>query len=107
MVERKAPTINDITSFKRRFEKKYKIKKMLLFGSLARGEAKDDSDADLIVVSDIFKGQSHLKRPVKIHLDWDLRYPVDFICYTLEEFEKLKKRVSIVREALREGIEIN
>jgi hypothetical protein len=31
---------------------------------------------------------------------------VDFICYTPEEFEKLKKEVSIVSEALKEGIEI-
>jgi hypothetical protein len=30
----------------------------------------------------------------------------DFICYTPEEFEKLKKEVSIVSEALKEGIEI-
>jgi hypothetical protein len=31
---------------------------------------------------------------------------VDFICYTPEEFEKLKKEVSIVSEAFKEGIEI-
>ncbi len=106
MVERKPPTIDDIKSFKRRIEKKYKIKKMILFGSLARGEITDHSDADLIVVSDAFKDKSPLVRPVKIHLDWDLRYPVDFVCYTTKEFEKLKKRVSLVSQALKEGIEI-
>jgi hypothetical protein len=37
---------------------------------------------------------------------WDLNYPVDFLCYTPEEFNKLKKEVSIVSEALKEGIEI-
>jgi hypothetical protein len=36
----------------------------------------------------------------------DLNYPVDFLCYTPEEFNKLKKEVSIVSEALKEGIEI-
>jgi hypothetical protein len=37
---------------------------------------------------------------------WELRYPVDFLCYTPKEFEREKKKVSIVSEALREGIEI-
>jgi hypothetical protein len=36
----------------------------------------------------------------------DLNYPVDFLCYTPEEFNKLKKEVSIVSEALKEGVEI-
>jgi len=35
------------------------------------------------------------------------RYPVDFLCYTPEEFEKLRKRISIVSVALKTGIEIN
>jgi len=37
---------------------------------------------------------------------WDLRLPVDFLCYSPEEFNQLRKRVSIVSEAIREGIEI-
>ena len=39
-------------------------------------------------------------------MKWPLDLPADFICYTPEEFEKLKKEVSIVSEALKEGIEI-
>ena len=36
----------------------------------------------------------------------DLRYPVDFLCYTPEEFRRLSRRGGIVREALREGVHI-
>ena len=38
---------------------------------------------------------------------WSLKYPVDFLCYTPEEFNKLKKQITIVREAVENGIEIN
>jgi len=31
---------------------------------------------------------------------------VDFICYTVDEFNKLKKKISLVSTALKEGIEI-
>lgn len=107
MVERKPPTIEMLREFKKKIEKKYGIKKMILFGSLAKGEQKEDSDVDFIVVSEKFKGKNHLKRSPSLYLEWNFGYPVDFICFTPEEFEKLKKRVSIVSEALHEGIEIN
>ena len=80
---------------------------MILFGSLARGDATADSDADIIVVSKKFHGKSSLRRSPPLYLAWDLDYSVDFICYTPQEFEKLKKRVSIVSEAIKEGIEVN
>jgi len=31
---------------------------------------------------------------------------VDFVCYTPEEFERLRKQVSLVRDAVAEGLEI-
>ena len=37
---------------------------------------------------------------------WNLNYPVDFLCYTPKEFNKLKNQITIVREAVRDGIEI-
>jgi len=88
------------------FIKRHKVEKAVLFGSAARGEARESSDLDIILVSDEFKGKSALKRPVPFYLEWDLGYPVDFLCYTPEEFNDLKEKVTIVREAVREGIEV-
>jgi len=90
----------------RKFIKKHTVEKAIIFGSYARGEAKKDSDIDLILVSREFEGKSPLKRPVPFYLEWDLGYPVDIICYTPNEFNNLRKQVSIVSEALKEGIEI-
>ncbi len=90
----------------RDFLKKHAIEKAILFGSYARGEAKEDSDIDLILVSKEFEGKSPLKRPVPFYIEWDLGYPVDFLCYTPKEFNNLRRQVSIVSQALKEGIEI-
>ena len=106
MDKKRVETIKELKSYLRKIRRKYAIKKMILFGSAARGKTTKHSDLDIILVSAKFRKKSALKRPVPFYLEWDLRRPVDIICYTPEEFESLKNRVSLVREALREGIEI-
>ena len=98
--------VERIREFKSRIGKKYNIDRLIVFGSVARGFYERDSDVDLIIVGDEFKGKSVLKRAVPFYLEWDLGCPVDILCYTPEEFESKKRQVSIVREALKEGIEI-
>jgi predicted nucleotidyltransferase len=90
----------------KKFKKKIKADKIIIFGSFARGEFGEHSDIDLLLVSKRFGGKNFYERSKGLWLKWNLRLPVDFICYTPEEFEKLKKEVSLVSEALREGIEI-
>lgn len=96
----------EILSELKEFIRKHTVEKAILFGSFARGEERRDSDIDLILVSREFEGKSALKRPVRFYMDWDLGYPVDFLCYTPNEFNSLRKQVSIVSQALKEGIEI-
>lgn len=90
--------------------KKYKLEigadKIVLFGSYARGNYTEDSDIDLILVSKKFEGKKFHARFKGLWLKWSLKMPVDFIPLTPEEFEKQKKEVSLVSEALREGIAI-
>jgi predicted nucleotidyltransferase len=90
----------------KKFKKKIKADKIIIFGSFARGEFGEHSDIDLLLVSKKFRGKDFHERFKGLWLKWNLNLPVDFICYTHEEFEKLKKEVSIVSEALKEGIEI-
>ncbi len=88
------------------FKKKAKVEKVILFGSYATGKANRHSDIDLILVSKIFNGRIFHSRFKGLWLKWNLNMPVDFIPYTPKEFNKLSKEASIVREALKEGIEI-
>jgi len=87
--------------------KKYKVERIILFGSQVTGKIKESSDVDLIVLS---KEKDKLGLLQSLYHEWHINQkidlPVDFICYTREEFEKKKKEISIVRVALKEGIEI-
>ncbi len=98
--------LNYLKEFKSKLSKDVPIQKMYLFGSRATGKPHRWSDFDLIVVSKGFKNKASFERAVGFHNYWDIDYPVDFLCYTPEEFNKLKKQITIVREAVREGIEI-
>ncbi|MBI2576855.1 nucleotidyltransferase domain-containing protein [Candidatus Woesearchaeota archaeon] len=102
MDKKKAEILTSLKAFK----KKNKLDRMYFFGSLAGGKGHRWSDIDLVVVANRFRGKGILERAPKLYLAWDLKFPVDFLCYTPEEFNKLKKQVSIVREAVKEGIEI-
>ncbi|RLI98378.1 MAG: nucleotidyltransferase [Candidatus Aenigmatarchaeota archaeon] len=100
----------EIERYKRRIKKKFQVDRIILFGSAARGEFTKDSDIDLIIVSRKFGRKDVFKITPQLYDEWHLKakidYPVDILLFNVKEFERLKKRVSIVSEALREGIEI-
>lgn len=100
------PLMRDLQRFRRRISARYDIERMILFGSHARGEAHRYSDIDLIVVSRSFGRRNAVDRAYPLRLAWDLSYPVDLLCYTPEEFHSLARRGGLVREALKEGIEV-
>jgi len=97
--------IEFLEKFKASILKSFLLKKLILFGSRVNGKTHKWSDFDLIVVSEKFKNNKR-KVGARLYEFWDSESPVDFLCYTPAEFNKLKKEVSIVREAVREGIEI-
>jgi len=97
-------SLNIVKEFKNRASKKIPIEKVILFGSRANGKPHKWSDFDLIIVSDKFKGTISYKRVPQLYEYWTEDYPVDFLCYTTEEFNKLKNKISIVKEAIKKGI---
>lgn len=79
------------------------IERIILFGSVARGDYNEGSDVDLLIVGD-FTGRFHL-RPMDIFELTDL--PVEPICYTREEFaEMLRKKNPFVLTVCDEGIPV-
>ena len=77
---------------------------VLIFGSRIKGKSSDESDIDVIIVSDFFNGKPFLGRmPFMLRLV-RFPWPIDFLCYTPEEFEKIQHDSIIVKEAMREGI---
>ena len=96
-----------IKDFLKRLKEKYHIRKVILFGSRARGDNFKDSDYDMIIVSDDFRGIFFTKRIANLYQFWKF-YPLEIepLCYTTKEFEKKSKEHGIVRQAIKEGIEI-
>jgi len=104
---RKKSLIEELKAFRKDVSRDFPVERIILFGSAASGRVHEDSDVDLVIVSPKFKGMGFFKRGASMYDHWKMRMPVDFLCYTPEEFEKLRKGVTIVREAEERGIEIN
>lgn len=98
--------INNIKKFAEKVNKEFKIERIIFFGSRTRNRYSKDSDIDLIIVSNNFVGLDFFERVSKMYNYWDLDYAVDFLCYTQKEFDNLKKKISIIGNAIKEGIKI-
>ncbi|MEM5830465.1 MAG: nucleotidyltransferase domain-containing protein [Candidatus Aenigmatarchaeota archaeon] len=88
-------------------EMNIEIDKIILFGSRARGDYREDSDYDLLIVT-----KEKLDRKDKIRFKTKMRIifakekiPVDLIVYSSQEFEERAKDVSyIAYYASKEGV---
>ncbi|EXI81173.1 MAG: putative nucleotidyltransferase [Candidatus Accumulibacter appositus] len=80
---------------------------VILFGSRARGDARPDSDVDLLIVeSEPFSPQrSRRQETARLYLALrKLAMPKDLLLYSRDEFERLKEsEYHIVGRAQREG----
>ena len=78
--------------------------KIILFGSRARGDNMEESDVDLIVVSNKFSNIDFKERIIQAYGSWDKKQGLDILCYTPEEFKEKRKQIGIVKQAVKEGI---
>lgn len=108
MGEANPEVIKLVRDFKEKAGKKYGIKKIVLFGSQVTGGTREGSDIDLLIVSDKFKRRTDFMSQLAVewHIVQKKKLPVDFLPYKSKEFRDLSKKITIVRQALEEGIEI-
>ncbi len=103
MGDQKEPVQEKINELVSRIVGRFRPKKIILFGSHARGTAGQDSDADILVVMPV-KG-SKRKKATEIDVALvGLDLPVDVIVVTPEELERNKNQIgTIIYPALKEG----
>jgi len=89
-----------------RLIERFRPSSVLVFGSRARGDALKDSDLDVLIVADAFRGIAWLDRPVRVHQECDIRFGVELLCYTPEEYARKRAELGIVRTASAEGMEL-
>ncbi len=106
MVQTSNKNLSSVRKFQKEIKMKIKVDKLILFGSRAKGTFNSLSDFDLLLVSNSFKDIPWYKRSIKLYPFWKEDLPLELLCYTPEEFERKKKQMGIVQEAVKEGIEI-
>jgi predicted nucleotidyltransferase len=90
--------------FLARVRRELRPERVILFGSRGRGDNRAGSDYDLLIVSGRFRGVPWIERaPLVIRL-WDLPLDVEPICLTPEEYRRRRRELSIIGEAVREGV---
>ena len=100
------PEMNGL-DFVKKVRAKYNIEKVIFFGSRARGDNLKHSDYDIIFVSNDFEGIFFSTRIAKMYEFWN-HYPLDIepLCYTPKEFNLMKQKTGIIKQAVKEGIYI-
>ena len=84
----------------------FRIRKFMLFGSRARDDWLLKSDVDIILISSDFKKLKFKERSAEIIGHWDGPIDLEPLCYTPEEFKRKSMEIGIVRQAIKEGINI-
>src|SRR5437667_12390597 len=80
------------------------VNKAILTGSWATGRYLEDSDVDLIIVSDDFSKMAISERLSCLQKNWTNKIPLEAFGYTVEEFRRLRQRSTYVKDAIRNGI---
>lgn len=83
-----------------------RVETLIWFGSRAAGNGNEWSDYDFIVVSPDFEGLPPVERGRPLFALQEHGASYDFLCYTPEEYERLKSQITMVREVARTGVRI-
>ncbi len=83
--------------------------KVILFGSQARGDARPDSDYDILVIKAGIENGSEIEGNIYESLfDENIKVVVDVMVATPEIVEKYKNTIGcVIKPALREGVVIH
>ena len=91
-------------NYVRRLARNITVRQAILTGSRATGSYLEDSDVDLIIVSDDFSKMKLPERLKYLQKQWKSKIPLEAFGYTLNEFATLRRKSTYVKEAVRTGI---
>ena len=101
-----ASLIAQLRRFHRKLSDRYAIERMILFGSQARGEAKEDGDLDLLVIVPDDRDRRGLVGSIRMSLA-DVGVSKDVFVTTPSQVARYGDVVgSLVEQALREGVTV-
>ncbi len=98
----KKAVLEIISAFRKALESRgIRADKLILFGSYATGQCREDSDIDVVVISRDFKNKSYWERiDILSGAIYDIFEPIEAIAFTPEEW---KGRDSIIVDFAKNG----
>ena len=91
----------------RKLKRQRNVQKVILFGSIGRGDCVPGSDADLCILLKEDHRRIIDRIPDLLDFFSDVNVPVDIFPYTVEEYEEMQRSGNpMVREIVRTGIEL-
>jgi len=95
--------MEEIERINKQIIKMYSPEKIILFGSLARGEPKEDSDIDILVIKQSSK--SKFDRVCELRRMLDYSIPLDLLVYTPEEIHTaMQQENDFISTIFTEGV---
>lgn len=91
----------------RRLTDQFHPARIILFGSVARGDDGHDSDLDLLVVLPQLEGRHHDAAVAMLRSLRDLPVPVDLLVTDWAELAERAQAPGVLRVALREGVRVH
>jgi len=88
-----------IAGFRQELEKQgIRVSRLILFGSFAAGRHHEDSDIDLVVISEDFTGKSFWERvEILANAVYEVFQPIEATALTPEEWDKGERRAELAR----------
>ena len=97
----KKDVLKIISDFRKALETKIHVDSIILYGSYARGANREESDIDIVVISDGFKGKTHWQRAGMLaDAIYQVLKPIEAVAMTNEEWEKGE---SVIAEFAKNG----
>jgi len=102
------PTTRGIQRIVKQYVKKLglsiTVNNAILTGSWATGRHREDSDVDLIIISEDFLKMPFSERLSYLHKKWTNKIQLEAFGYTIDEFRQMRQRSTYVRDAVRNGL---
>jgi predicted nucleotidyltransferase len=95
-----------VLEFAKKLKSDFADAKVFLFGSRARNEHLQDSDYDVLVISELFSKKRFFERSEKMYDYWNEKESLEALCYTPHEFFEKSCEIGVVKEAKRTCVRI-
>ena len=105
IIESNQPLLERLKEFVDSLDKEIGVNRAFLFGSTAKGTRHENSDVDLIIVSDAFMGMIEPKRLGFLQHRWRYIEDIEAMAYTTNEFKQVKGRI-LMRKILEYAIDL-